>query len=103
MTNLQKIKNMNVDELADWLDKNSSFDDSSWSEFFNKEYCKKCEAIKCTYADAEEKLGIQTFSYSGDIECAHCEVYGKCKFFPELDDIPDNKAIIKLWLEEEAE
>ena len=89
---------MTVDELADWLDKNGCFDDSPWSDFFDKEYCRKCEAIKCTYADVKEKP-----SYSGEVECAYCEVYGKCKFFPEFDDIPSNKYVIKMWLKEEAE
>ena len=94
---------MSLECFADWLDKNSCCDDAAWSNFFNEEYCKKCEAIKCTYADAKEILGIQAFSYGGNVDCAYCEVYGKCKFFPEIDDIPSNKDIIKLWLEGEAE
>ena len=103
MINFEKLRLMSIDAFAAWLDENGQFDGSPWSEFFNKKYCEKCESIKCTYADAEEKLGIQAFSYSGNIECAYCEVYGKCRYFEALDDIPDNKEIIKLWLEEEAE
>jgi ATP-dependent helicase/DNAse subunit B len=53
--------------------------------------------------DAEEKLGITPFSYSGEIECTYCELENKCRFFQELDDVPDNKEMIKMWLEEEAE
>ncbi len=102
MTNLEKIKNMSIDELAEWLDKNGMFDNSPWMNLFNEKYCAKCESIKCKYADAEEKLGITPFSYSGEIECAYCELENKCRFFPELDDVPDNKEMIKMWLEEEV-
>lgn len=103
VTNFENLKKMSLEDLAEWLDENGVFDGSPWSEFFNKEYCEKCEAIKCNYVDAKETLGIQLFSYGDSIECAHCEIYGKCKFFPEFDDVPDNKTVIKLWLEEEAE
>jgi hypothetical protein len=94
---------MTIDELAEWLDKNCMFDNSPWLNSFNEKYCEKCESIKCKYVDAEEKLGITPFSYSGEIECAYCELENKCRFFQELDDVPDNKEMIKMWLEEEAE
>ena len=103
MINFERLQLMSIDELAEWLDKNGMFDNSPWSEWFSKKYCENCESIKCKYADAEEKLGITPFSYSGEIECAYCELENKCRFFQELDDIPDNKKVIKMWLEEEAE
>ena len=104
MTNLEKIKNMPIDELADWLDKNSMFDNSPWMNLFNEKYCAKCESIKCKYVDAEEKLGFSPYArYSGEVECSYCEIYGKCRFFENLEDVPDNKEMIKMWFEEEAE
>lgn len=103
MINFERLQLMSIDELAEWLDKNGMFDNSPWSEWFSKKYCENCESIKCKYADAEEKLSITPFSYSGEIECAYCELENKCRFFQELDDIPDNKKVIKMWLEEEAE
>lgn len=107
MTNLEKIKNMSIDELAEWLDKNGMFDNSPWLNAFNDKYCEKCESIECCYADAKEKLGITPF-YDETFECAYCELADengvkRCRFFQELDDIPDNKEMIKMWLEEEAE
>jgi hypothetical protein len=94
---------MPIDEFVEWLDKNCMFDNSPWMNLFNEKYCSKCESIKCKYADAEEKLGFSPFSYSGEVECSYCEVYNKCRFFENLEDIPDNKEMIKMWLEEEAE
>ena len=111
MTNFKRIQSMNIDELAEWLDENGQFDTAPWSEWFSKTYCEKCESIKCRYADAEEKLGFTPYlfgSYSGDLECAYCELADdsgikRCRFFPELDDVPDNKKTIEMWLIEEAE
>lgn len=102
-TNFKYFQNMSIDELAEWLDIHCLVDSSPWMHSFNEKYCSKCESIKCKYVDAEEKLGITPFSRSGEIECAYCELENKCKFFPELDDVPDNKETIKIWLEEEAE
>ena len=111
MTNFSKIKSMTIDELAKWLDENGRFDYAPWSEWFSRAYCDKCESIKCRYKDAEEKLGFTPYlygSYSGDLECAFCELADetgvkRCRFFPELDDVPNNLEIIKMWLIEEAE
>ncbi len=103
MTNFSKIKSMTVDELAEWLDKNSQFDTSPWLEDFNEKYCRKCEPIKVGYEDSKKKLGLELFSYEHTTDCAYCELYNKCRFFEDLEDIPDNKEMIKLWLIEEAE
>jgi hypothetical protein len=100
MTNLQKLKDMNADELAEWLDKYGMFDNSPWLNSFNEKYCEKCEGIECHYEDAK-KIGLTPF-YDETIECAYCEVYNKCRFFESLEDVPDNKAMIKMWLEEDA-
>jgi hypothetical protein len=108
MTNFENLKKMSLEDFAEWLDKYGQFDHSPWSESFAEKYCDNCESIKCKYADAEEKLGFSPFSYSGEVECAYCELADelgvkRCRFFPELEDIPDNKETIKMWLEEEVE
>ena len=36
-------------------------------------------------------------------ECVYCEVYGNCRFLQEMDDLPDSKETIKMWLEAEVE
>ena len=102
MTNFERLKAMPIDELAEWLDENGLFDGSPWMNWFDKTYCDKCESIKCKYKDVEQLYGFDNESSEREIECAYCEVYGKCKFFDEIDDIPNNLAIIKLWLKEEA-
>ena len=108
MTNFKRLQYMSIEELAGWLDKNGMFDHSPWSQWFAKKYCENCESIKCKYVDAEEKLGITPFSLSGEIECSYCELADgsgqtKCRFFPELNDVPDNREVIEMWLNEEAE
>lgn len=46
----------------------------------------------CKYEDGEREF-----------PCSYCELNGNCKFFPDLDEVPDNKKIIKMWLETEIE
>lgn len=103
MINFEYIKSLSIDELAEWLDKHGKFDTVPWSEWFSNKYCNNCESIKCKYTDAEETLGFSPYSYyNREIECAYCELEKKCRFFEELDDVPDNKEVIKLWLNEEV-
>ena len=87
-TVFDKSKSMNIDELAEWIDKHGEFDGSPWMSWFDEKYCKKCESIMCKYED-----GTREFP------CSYCELNDNCKFFPNLDSIPDNKMIIKMWLE----
>lgn len=96
ITNFEKLKSMTIDELADWLDKYSQYEDSPWATWFNNTYCNKCEPIKCA---VDEK---NAFFPGHTVDCAYCELEHKCKHFPELEDVPDNKAVIKMWLEEES-
>lgn len=101
MNNFENLKKMSLDDFTAWLDKNGMFDNSPWLNSFNKKYCDNCESVECHYEEAKEKLGITPF-YDNTIECAYCEVYKKCRFFEHLEDVPDNKDMIKMWLEEEA-
>ena len=39
----------------------------------------------------------------GEFPCSYCELNGNCKFFPNLDETPDNKMVTKMWLESEVE
>lgn len=98
MNNFEKLKSFDMDQLADWLAEHSQYDHSPWSEWFDKKYCKNCESIICRHEDTEKMLGLKPF-----FECAYCEVYDKCKFFADADDVPDEKETIKMWLESEVE
>lgn len=92
MTIFDKIKTMNREQIADWLDKCGAFDGSPWTEWFDKKYCKNCPS---------ENVYVEYFNSYAD--CAWCELNYKCKFFPDMKDIPSNKDIIKMWLETEYE
>lgn len=92
MTQFERFKAMNLDEAVGWLDEYGLFDSSPWMKWFDQKYCKNCPSIKCKYED-----GIRQFPASW------CELYDKCKFFPDMPDVPDNKDIIRMWLESEEE
>ena len=97
MNNFEKIKQMSLEDFAEWLYEHRMVDDTPWMEWFNENYCDKCESIIVKAEDAEEVLGIKPF-YNEEYECAYCEVYeDSCKFFP--NGYPSNKDIIKMWLE----
>ena len=85
---IDKIKSMNIDELAEWLDVYGQFENSPWINQFNENYCSKCEPVKGRYEDSDRELD---FSW--------CELHDKCKFFPNMDSAPDTKQMIKMWLE----
>lgn len=100
MTNFDKLKNMTAEELAEFIDKHGIYDDTPWMNWFYETYCNNCESIIVGAEDAEEILGIKPF-YNEEYECAHCEVYEDCcKFFPNRCP-PNNRDIIKMWLEAE--
>ena len=91
MNVFDSVKNKNIDEFADWIDKCFSFDGAPFWRYWDKKYCRKCEAVTIIDDDGNEK----DFSY--------CERRGRCRFFKEMDDIPSTKEIIKMWLESEVE
>lgn len=86
MTVFEKMKMENINELVDWLDEHATHDNSPWYKYWDERYCNKCESIK--------KDGT---------EFAWCEVHGNCRFFKEMKEIPDNKQMIKMWLESECD
>lgn len=89
MTNLDKIRSMTKSELARWLANVRSQDDSTWSNWFDDNYCKKCAPI------IREEDG-RTLRY------AYCELSGTCcKLGKEAPPADYNLAM--LWLDEECE
>lgn len=86
-----KIKSKNISELADWLDKYCMTDNSPWIDWFDNNYCNKCES-EIVYV---EKLNQK-------LECSWCELNDKCRYFQELDEVPDCKKVIEMWLESEG-
>ena len=98
MTNFDKLKNMTIDDLAEFIDANGMYDNTPWMNWWNNTYCDKCPSLKLTSEEAQDKLGIIPF-LNETYECAYCEVYDKCKYFPELEEEPSMQDIIKMWLE----
>ncbi len=93
MNNFEQLKSMSLDQFVEWLDENVSFDCSPWWDWFDDKYCKNCEIIMCHYESYIPRLHPTSW----------CELHNnKCKFFPDMDEAPDNKEIIKLWLESEV-
>lgn len=90
ITHFEEFKMMDIEKLSEWLDEYGRFDDSPWLEWFNEQYCEKCEPVMAfvPYLDGEH-------------ECAYCETTDKCRFFE--DGVPDNKEMIKMWLESEID
>lgn len=98
MTRFEKLKSMNIDELAEWLDKYGQFDGSPWMEWWDTTYCKNCPSETGYLPDdtGENRYYVPT-------EFAWCELHDKCRFFQDRDNVPSIKEIIKMWLECEEE
>ena len=103
MNNFEKLQSMSIDDLAKWLDQNGIIDNSPWMLHFNDKYCANCESVMCKYEDAEEVVGFKPYFSDSDVECAYCEIYGKCRYFEEMGEVPDGAEVVRLWLESEVE
>lgn len=103
MTKFESIKSKNIDELAEWIDTYVIFDDSLWMKWWDENYCQKCEVVAMPREEYARIVGWGHSDYRGGIVCGYCEVNGKCRYFQDMDNVPNNKEIIKMWLETEAE
>ena len=90
MTVFDCIKNKNIDELADWINEHFAFDNAPYWHFWDENYCNKCESIE---------TGTNVFGYP--LMQAYCELTNNCRFFKDKKGIPNDKQIIKMWLESE--
>ena len=85
MNNFENFQSMTIDELVDWLDEHGDFDNAPWNRCWDENYCKKCEPV-----------------IEHGQEYAPCEFNNKCVFFENMNEVPDNKQVIKMWLELEV-
>lgn len=90
MTVFENIKSKNIDELVEWLDKYCNFESAPYMDWWDKNYCSKCEPEVVEDPDV-----------GGEICDMYCELHDKCKYFEDMDDIPSVKECIKMWLESE--
>jgi hypothetical protein len=90
MTVFDNFKTKNIDELAEWLSEYGMQDFAPWDNWFDSEYCSKCDTIIKTD-------GIYKTEYTW---CeANCN---KCRFFQDMNEVPWGKQIVKMWLESEV-
>lgn len=87
MNNFKNFQSMTIDELADWLDEYGDFDNAPWNTWWDKNYCSQCEPVDAGWTK----------------DYAWCECNGKCRYFQDMDEVPDHKQVIKMWLEIEAD
>lgn len=100
-TNYELLVSKSKEELASFLSENVQYDDTPWEKWFNRNYCKKCEPITLPMREYYTIFGCS--SYAETMTCAYCELKGKCKFFPDMNDIPDTYNTILMWLEDKTE
>lgn len=92
MTKFEKIKSMNIDEFAEYLNKYWIHDNDPCIKWWNNNYCNNCEP--------ELSEG---FELGRKQEFAWCELHSKCKFFEDMNRIPSCMQTIKMWLESEVD
>ena len=92
MTVFEKLNSKNIDEFAKWFDNHCSHDTDPCITWWDDTYCKNCEPLMSCYEDS-----------CREIQFSWCEIYGKCRFFPYMDNAPDSLQITKLWLESETD
>lgn len=97
MTNFEMLTTKPIDEFADWLNENCQHDEAPWVDWFDKNYCKKCEPITCKIEATN--IGLEPLFPEQEVDCAYCELENKCRFCTEAAGIPSLKTIIKMWLE----
>ena len=76
----EKVKD--IDAFAGWYVKNCLHDGDPTVDWWDRTYCQKCESV-----------------FKDNNEYAYCELYEKCRFFPDMDEVPDCKEVTKLWLQ----
>lgn len=84
MTKFEDFKNMNIDELAEWL--NQYGNEQFFDTWFAEKYCENCDRV---------------VSDSDTHDYAYCELNDDCQMCPGHDVTKNNTYIIKMWLSQE--
>ena len=101
MTNFEKLISMSLDDFAKFIDDNGMYDDTPWMNWWDNNYCSKCESVLLNFEDSKKILNLTPFYPDYEQECAYCEVHHKCRYFPEMEEQPSMLEIVKMWLEAE--
>lgn len=99
MTNLEYLQTLSIEAFAEWLTENCQHDEAPWAEWFDTNYCKKCEPITCKIE--KTNIGLEPLYPEQKEDFAYCELENKCRFCPNSTGIPDIKTTIKMWLKGE--
>ena len=90
ISNYEYLRSLSIDGLAEWFESNIwNWENTPWNDWFDDTYCNNCDPEFIEWEGRTNKVPI-----------GWCELHGKCKFLQHLDDIPDDKQVVKLWLEE---
>lgn len=87
---INMFEHMSIEEFVNWLDENVYLEYSPWLKWWDENYCKNCDSV-C----AASPNGY------GEAEYGYCELYGNCRYFQHMPNVPNDKQIIKMWLESE--
>lgn len=83
---VDRLREMSNDELVEYILNYWSHDHDPTVTWFIDTHCKKCPSEEMECDGRMQK-------------CAWCELHHKCKFYPDLEEIPSCKQVIKMWLE----
>lgn len=86
MTMFESLQSMNIDKFAEWFEENCLHNDDPCIKWWDNTYCKNCEEVE-----------------KDEQEYAYCELYGKCRYFKDMNEMPNHKETIKMWLESDCE
>ena len=101
MTNFELIKCLSLEGLAGWFDSLEYSEDSPWNQWFDSEYCNNCDSVECSH---EEYWGKDKEPFSNrTVTCAYCELYNKCRYFPDMEAQPTHEEVITMWLRKDME
>ena len=87
---ISMFENMSIDELIDWFCENMYLEYSPWLKWFDETYCKNCEPVCACSPNGH-----------GESDYSFCEFHGNCRYFQDMNDVPSDKQIAKMWLESE--
>lgn len=90
MKAIDTIKSFTIDEMVDFLDEYSIHDLTPWFIWWDKNYCNKCM----------EEIKFNPY-YERNSEYTYCELNNNCRYFQDLNEVPDSKQVLRMWLETE--
>lgn len=92
LTNYESIRQKSIHEMEEWLHKYGEYEGTPWQKWWKENHCDKCETVTETCVDSGKEYDF-----------CYCDLERKCRFYPEMEEEPSLKQVIRMWLEAEAE